>query len=179
MRSVEFEAITSLGDTVTMKNVPVMIALGALAGALSYGIVVRIHSPWSEVIAALVIGAVPGVVSHSLRRSLIDSVVCAGGWLLGSLVFGVWMDAGVGAWLFAGALFGLLAGVRRRLWTRVVAGLVLGCLGGALAEFSRYATVLFEPLRGADMQLLLLVCAGVALSGTSALVTEPARRGAS
>ena len=86
------------------------------------------------------------------------------------------MEAGIGAWLLAGALFGLVAGCRRRLWTRAVAGLALGFLGGALAEFFRFATVLFEPLRGADMQLLLLVCAGVALNAVLALIAAPARR---
>lgn len=162
-----------------MKHWSGMISLGMLAGAISYGIVARLQSPWSEVIAAFLIGAVPGGATRSARRALIDSVVCAGGWLLGSLAFGVWMDAGVGAWLFAGALFGLLAGCHRRLWTRAVAGLVLGFLGGALAEFSRFIPVLFAPLRGVDMQLLLLVCAGAMLSGVSALVATPALRGKS
>ena len=72
----------------TMKHWLVMISLGTLAGAVSYGIVARLESPWSEVIAALLIGAVPGVASRSLRRALIDSVVCAGGWVLGPTLSG-------------------------------------------------------------------------------------------
>jgi len=159
-----------------MKHQSVIVPLGALAGAVSYSIVARLQSPWSEVIAALLIGAVPGVASRSVRRALVDSAVCAGGWVLGCFIFAVWMDAGIGAWLFAGALSGLAAGCRHRLWIRAIAGLVLGFLGGALAELSRFATVFFEPLRGADMQLLLLVCAGAALTGALALIAAPVRR---
>ena len=51
-----------------MKHWLIMISLGMLAGAVSYGIVARLQSPWSEVIAALLIGAVPGVATRSLRN---------------------------------------------------------------------------------------------------------------
>jgi hypothetical protein len=157
-----------------MKYRPIMIPLGALAGALSYGIVAHLHSPWSEVIAPLFIGVVPGIADGCLRGALISSGACVGGWLVGSFLFGVWIDAGIGVWLFAGGFFGLIADYYSSLWTRAVAGLILGLLGGAFAEFSRYATVLLEPLRGADMQFLLLVCAGTILSSIWVLVAAPA-----
>ncbi len=117
------------------------IILGALAGVLSYLIVAPFHSPWSEVVGALLIGMAPGLVDRSLHRVAIGAIACAGGWLAGSMLFGVWMDVGIGAWLFAGIFLGAAAGWFSGLWARVAIGMLLRLLGGAIGEVSRYATV--------------------------------------
>jgi hypothetical protein len=139
-------------------NRSLRIILGALAGVLSYLIVAPLLSPWAEVMGALLIGCVPGLADRSLRRAGIGAIFCAGGWLAGSLVFGVWMDIGVGAWLFAGLFLGAVTGWFSSSWARAAIGMVLGLLGGAIGEMSRYATVLVEQLRSVDMQLILLLC---------------------
>jgi hypothetical protein len=154
----------------------VAIGLGTAAGIFSYAIVSCFQDPWSEVIGALLIGSVPGIVDRLPQRALIGSLACGGGWLAGSLVFGVWMDLGIGAWLLAGAAFGAVAGVLGGSAMRVVAGALLGLLGGAISESARYVTVLAQSLRAVDMQLILLLCAGVFLGTTAALVAWPAKR---
>ena len=153
----------------------VAIGLGAAAGVLGYAVVSCFQNPWSEVIGALLVGSVPGIVDRLPQRALIGSLACGGGWLAGSLAFGVWMDLGIGAWLLAGAALGAVAGMFGGSAMRVVGGALLGLLGGAISEISRYATVLVPPLRAADMQLLLLLGAGVLLGGTAALVAWPAK----
>jgi len=53
---------------------------------------------------------------------------------------------------------------------------LLGLVGGVLAEVSRYLTVLVTPFRSVDMQLLLLLSAGLLLNAVAALVAPPFRK---
>lgn len=90
-------------------------------------------------------------------------------------VFGFRIELGVGAWVFAGAFPGGACGAFRRWWITIPA-MLLGLVAGLLAEMSRYLTVLVPSLRGFDMQLLLLLCAGLFLNTVAALVSPPIRR---
>ena len=152
------------------------VLAGALAGILSYAVIAPLHSSWWEIVGALLIGLVPGLVQRSARRALLGSAACAAGWLLGAVAFGIWMDLGMGAWLLAGAFLGAAAGVFSFSVPRAIAGAALGLLAGLLGEISRYATLAVHGLRTADMQLLLLVSAGVLLNAAAALVMRRAAR---
>ena len=145
------------------------VLAGALAGIVSYWTIAPLQSPWSEVIGALLVGLVPGLAKRSLPSAATGSVACAAGWLTGALLFGIWMDLGIGAWLLAGAFLGA-AGTFRSSGVRVALGAALGLLGGAVGEASRYATVLVERFRSVDMQLILLLSVGMLLNAAVALV---------
>ena len=151
------------------------LLLGLAVGALSYGLLLWLHGPWQEIIAAALIGSVVGIADLSLTRVLVGGIASAAGWLLGSLLFGVWIELGVGAWLIAGAFLGAAFGAYRRWWMAIPA-MLLGLVAGLLAELSRYLTVFVSPLRGLDMQLLLLVSAGLFLNMVAALMAPPVRR---
>jgi hypothetical protein len=53
---------------------------------------------------------------------------------------------------------------------------VLGILAGSVAESSRFLTLFVTPLRGFDMQLLLLLSAGLFLNLVAGLLAPPLRR---
>jgi hypothetical protein len=146
------------------------MALGALVGLAAYGLVLPLHSPWEEAVAAALLGGVSPSLDGSLRRVWLGVGSCLAGWLAGTVVFGLWLDIGIGAWIVAGAFLGAAAGAFDGLSWRVVPGLVLGTVAGALAEASRFLPVFFEPLRGVDMQQLLLVGAGLLLACATACV---------
>ncbi|HXY06598.1 MAG TPA: hypothetical protein VEI52_01995 [Terriglobales bacterium] len=151
------------------------LLLGLAAGALSYVLLLWLHGPWEELAAAAMIGSVVGIADLSLTRILIGSIACTAGWLLGSIFFGVWIELGVGAWLVAGAFLGAAFGACRRWWLAIPA-MLLGMVAGLLAEVSRYLTVLVTPWHGLDMQLLLLLSAGLLLNMVAALMAPPLRR---
>jgi hypothetical protein len=148
------------------------LILGLVAGVGSYVLLVFLHGPWEEMVAAALIGSVVGIADLSPTRILIGSIACATGWLLGSVLFGVWIELGVGSWLVAGAFLGAAFGAYRRWWM-VIPAMLLGFVAGLLAEVSRYLTVLVTSLRGLDMQLLLLLSAGVFLNLVAALMAPP------
>jgi hypothetical protein len=151
------------------------LLLGVTLGALSYVLLLWLHGPWQEVLAAALIGSVVGIADLSPMRILVGSVACTGGWLLGSILFGVWIELGMGAWLVAGAFLGAAFGAFRRWWVAILA-FGSGLMAGLLAEISRYLTVFAPPLRGLDMQLLLLLSAGLFLNVVAALAAPPIRR---
>ncbi|HXY49757.1 MAG TPA: hypothetical protein VEI01_09935 [Terriglobales bacterium] len=164
----------------TMEGVPAAsvcrkLLLGLVAGAVSYLLLLWLHGPWEEIVAATLIGSVVGIADLSAARILVGSTACAVGWLLGSMLFGVWIELGVGAWLVAGAFLGAAFGAYRRWWMTILAAL-LGLLAGLLAEASRYLPLLVSALRGLDMQLLLLLSAGLLLNLVAALIAPPCRR---
>jgi hypothetical protein len=152
------------------------LLLGLVAGVVSYVLMLWLHGPWEEIIAATLIGSVVGIADLSPARIVVGSTACATGWLLGSMLFGVWMELGVGAWLIAGAFLGAAFGAYRRRWWMVIPAMLLGLVAGLIAESSRYLTVLVTPLRGFDMQLLLLLSAGLLLNMVAALIAPPFRR---
>jgi len=151
------------------------LLLGFVAGAISYVLMLWLHGPWEEIIAATLIGSVVGIADLSPARIVMGSTACATGWLVGSMLFGVWMELGVGAWLVAGAFVGVAFGACRRWWIAIPA-MFLGLAAGLLAEASRYLTVLVAALRGIDMQFLLLLSSGLLLNVVAALMAPPHRR---
>jgi hypothetical protein len=151
------------------------LVLGLVAGAISYVFVFWLHGPWGEIVAAVLIGSVVGIADRSPARVLVGSTACAAGWLLGSFLFGVWIELGVGAWLIAGAFLGAAFGAERRWWMAIPA-MLPGLVAGLVAEASRYLTVFVTALRGLDMQLLLLLSAGLLLNFVAALMAPPFRR---
>jgi hypothetical protein len=134
-----------------------------------------LHGPWQEIVAAALIGSVVGVVDRCPRRILIGSTMCVAGWLAGTLIFGLWIELGIGAWLGAGAFLAGAFAFHRRRWLFFPA-LLLGILAGSVAEFSRFLTVLATPLRSFDMQLLLLLSAGLFLNLVAGLLAPPLGR---
>lgn len=157
------------------RHVSRKLVVGLAAGALSYVLLLWLHGPWEEIVAAALIGSVVGIADLSPMRILVGSIACAAGWLLGSILFGVWIELGVGAWLVAGAFLAAAFEASRRWWMAIPA-MLLGLVAGLLAEVSRYLTVLVPPLRGVDMQLLLLLSAGLFLNIVAALMGPPFRR---
>ncbi len=152
------------------------LLLGLATGAFSYVLLLWLHGPWEEIIGAALIGSVVGIADLSSTRILVGSIACAAGWLLGSILFGVWIELGAGAWLVAGAFLGAAFGALRRWWVAIPA-MLFGLVAGLLAEVSRYLTVFVTSLRGLDMQLLLLLSAGLFLNIVAALTAPPFRRG--
>lgn len=163
------------GVPVPSRHVCRKLLLGVVAGTISYVALLSLHGPWEEVVAAALIGSVVGIADLSPTRILVGSIACATGWLLGSVLFGVWIELGVGAWLVAGAFLGAAFGTYRKWWM-VIPAMLFGLGAGLLAEVSRYLTVLVTPLRGFDMQLLLLLSAGLLLNVVAALMAPPFRR---
>ena len=160
---------------VTPRRLLHKLLLGLVAGAISYALLFWSHGPWQEIVAAALVGSVVGVVDRCPRRILVGSAACVTGWLVGTLLFGLWIELGIGAWLGAGAfLAGALAFYRRR-WL-ILPGMLLGVLAGSVAESSRFLTVLATPLRNFDMQLLLLLSAGLFLNLVAGLLAPPLRR---
>jgi hypothetical protein len=163
------------GARVHCRHICRKLLLGLAAGAASYVLLLCLRGPWEESIAAFLIGSATGVADRSPARALVGSTACTTGWVLGTILFGAWIELGVGAWLVAGALLAAAFGAYRAWWMAIPATLA-GLLAGLLAEASRYLTVLFSPLRGLDMQLLLLLSAGGLLNFVAALVAPPFRR---
>jgi len=161
--------------SVPSRHVCRKLVLGLVAGAISYVLMLSLHGPWEEIIAATLIGSVVGIADLSPARIVVGSTACATGWLLGSMLFGVWMELGVGAWLVAAAFLGAAFGAYRRWWMAIPA-MLLGLVAGLIAELSRYLTVLVTSLRGVDMQLLLLLSAGLLLNVVAAIVAPPFRK---
>jgi hypothetical protein len=151
------------------------LLLGLVAGGLSYVLLLWLHGPWEEIVAAALIGSVVGIADLSATRILVGSIACSMGWLLGSILFGVWIELGLGAWLVAGAFLGAAFGACRRWWMALPA-MLLGLVAGLVAEASRYLTVFMTTLRGVDMQLLLLLSAGLFLNAVATLMAPPIRR---
>lgn len=85
------------------------------------------------------------------------------------------MDLGVGAWLFAGAALGFAASQTSPRHLRPWIGLAVGLVAGALAEAARYVAVVVESWHGVDMQLLLLLAAGLLLGAATALMAPRGR----
>jgi hypothetical protein len=120
------------------------ILLGVLSGAVAYTLLLWLHGPWEELIAALIIGSAIGIADLSPARIMVGSTACAAGWLFGSVLCSVSIELGVGAWLFAGAFLSAAFGAYRRWWVRIPA-ILLGLVSGLLAEASRYLTVFAAP----------------------------------
>ncbi len=149
---------------------------GVVAGNIAYAVLLRTNSPWEGVLAAVLIGVTPGLVP--LRRGLVAvaSLASGGGWILGAALVGLAVDLGAGAWIFAGGFLGFAVGVRTSVG-RAVLGLTLGLAAGIVVEISRYLTVLIDGFRYLDMQLLVLLTAGLVLPLVASLVQRaPARR---
>jgi asparagine N-glycosylation enzyme membrane subunit Stt3 len=157
------------------RHLLIKILIGALAGLISYLILEQLKTPWEELPAAFLIGAVPGFVERQPRKALIGALAAAAGWLGGALIFGIGIELGIGAWIGAGSFLGCFAGTGGRLSWRAPAGFALGAFAGLLAELSRYLTVVVEPFRTWDMQFILLVSAGLLLNAAAAAIT-PARK---
>jgi len=157
------------------RHVSRKLLLGVLSGAIAYVLLLWLHGPWEEIIAALIIGSAIGIADLSPARIMVGSTACAAGWLFGSILFSVCIELGVGAWLFAGAFLGAAFGAYRRWWLKIPA-ILLGLIAGLLAEASRYLTVFVAPFRGIDMQLLLLLSAGLFLNTAAALIAAPIKR---
>jgi hypothetical protein len=151
------------------------ILLGVLSGAVAYTLLLWLHGPWEELVAALIIGSAIGIADLSPVRNMVGSTACAAGWLFGSVLCSVSIELGVGAWLFGGAFLSAAFGAYRRWWVRIPA-IVLGLISGLLAESSRYLAVFVAPFRGADMQLLLLLSAGLFLNTAAALIAPSVKR---
>lgn len=151
------------------------LLLGTAVGAIAYLVLLPMHGPWEEIVAAALIGSVVGVVDFSIGRMLVGSIACAAGWLIGSILFGVWIELGIGAWVVAGTFLGAAFGAGRTWWT-AIRGMLLGIVAGLLTEASRFLTVLLPSLRGTDMQLLLLLSAGIFLNLIAALSASSPRR---
>jgi hypothetical protein len=139
------------------------LVFGGCAGALAYLVVMPLHSPWEEAIAAALIGCVPALVRRSPRSASLGAAACVSGWVVGTVIFGSWVELGIGAWAVAGAGLGLACGLQGRGFFRAAAGLGGGLIAGLAAELSRYLTVVIPPIRTWDMQLLLLVGSGALL----------------
>jgi uncharacterized protein (DUF362 family) len=78
------------------------MALGALAGLAAYGLVLPLHSPWEEAVAAALLGGVSPSLDGSMRRVWLGVGSCLAGWLAGTVLFGLWLEIGIGAWIVAG-----------------------------------------------------------------------------
>jgi hypothetical protein len=136
------------------------LLLSSAAGAFSYVLLLWLHGPWEGFVAVTLIGSVIGIANRSRARILVGSSVCATGWLLGPILFGVWIELGVGAGLVAGAFLGAAFSADRRLWP-AIPEMLLGSVAGLLAEVSRYLTVRVTWFCGLGMQLLRLLSAGL------------------
>lgn len=93
-----------------LRYVAFRLLLGLAGGVTSYFLLLWLHGPWEEIVAAVLIGCVVGIADRSLRRVLVGGVACAVGWLLCSFLFSYWIELGVGAWVGAGALLGAAFG---------------------------------------------------------------------
>jgi hypothetical protein len=158
-----------------LRNAFSKVLIGALAGTLSYVLLLWLHGPWEEVLAAALIGSVVGIADRSPSRIFVGAAACTAGWVLASVVFSTWIELGIGAWLGAGAFLGAAFGLYRRWWVALIT-MSLGFAAGALAEAARYAPVFVAGLRAVDMQLLLLLTAGLLLSLVAAAAAPPVRR---
>lgn len=160
-------------------STPRMIAFkaltGSLAGALAYIALLWLHGPWEEVVAAALIGSIVGLADRSSPRILLGAAAGAVGWVAASLVFSIWIELGIGAWLGAGVLLGGVFGACRRWWVAIPA-MFFGFVAGALVEASRSLPVALAALRGVDIQLLVLVSAGLFLNLAAASFAPPIGR---
>jgi hypothetical protein len=152
------------------------VLFGLIAGLFAYIVLLFINNPWEEVIPALLFGSVPGFVDRKRNTIFIGAFSASMGWLAGTFIFGIWLEIGLGAWVISGATLGLTSGFFGGSFPRALFGFLLGALAGLLAETSRYLTVFFEGLRLMDMQLILLVMAGILLPFAAALVTKPQKK---
>jgi len=143
---------------------------GGVAGLASYLLLLPIHSPWEEALAASLIGGAPGLVDGEPRRSWRGGCACLTGWLMGSLLFGLRLELGIGAWILAGGLLAAMTAAFDGPTWRMVPALLLGALAGLAAEASRYLTLVSAAMRDVDMQLLVLTLAGLTLGAVAALV---------
>jgi hypothetical protein len=149
--------------TSILRMIWLKVLMGGLAGALAYFALLCTHSAWEEVVAAALIGSISGIVDRSFPRVFLGAAACAVGWVAASLVFSIWIELGIGTWLGAGALLGGVLGACRR-WSVAIPAMLFGFVAGALVEASRSLPVLFKGLRGVDIQLLVLVSAGLLLN---------------
>ena len=149
------------------------LPLGLLAGLFCYLALVPFETPWAEALAAGVIGAAAGAAARHPKTALAGAAACGLGWAVGAFVFSSVVQLGIGMWLPAGACLGGVGGLLRGSWRRLLAGLGLGLVAGLGAELARFLPVLVEPLRAFDMQLMVLLLAGLLLPVAAALVTGP------
>jgi len=141
---------------------------GGVVGLASYLLLLPIHSPWEEALAASLIGGAPGLVDGAPRRSWLGGCACLTGWLMGSLLFG--HRLGIGAWILAGGLLAAVTAAFDGPTWRMVPALLLGAFAGLAAEASRYLTLVSTAMRDVDMQLLVLTLGGFTLGAVAALV---------
>ncbi|MDH7513483.1 MAG: DUF362 domain-containing protein [Clostridiales bacterium] len=152
------------------------ISIGAMTGLLAYFVLLLIRSPVEEIIAAFFIGLIPEIVERKDFLIFIYALSCSAGWIAGLLFFGMYLELGLGAWIMAGACLGFTSGIVHGSFLRGTAGLLLGVLAGLLAEASRYATILSHGLRLLDMQLIVLVAAGILLPLAATVVSKPQKK---
>ena len=152
------------------------ILLGAAAGIIAYLILTFIHNPWEESLAALFIGPIIGIVEKKKSFVLIGLFSCVLGWFVGTYFVGVLFEIGLGAWAFAGAALGLASGLAGSSFFRSLSGFILGFFAGLVAEASRYLFVLGLGIKAIDMQLLVLLVAGILLPLAGVLVYKPAEK---
>jgi hypothetical protein len=146
---------------------------GGAAGLASYLLLLPIHSPWEEALAASLIGGAPGLVDGAPRRSWLGGCACLTGWLMGSLLFGLRLELGIGAWILAGGFLAATASAFDGPTWRMVPALLAGALAGLAAEASRYLTLVSVAVRDVDMQLLVLIVAGLLLPAVAAVAAPP------
>lgn len=144
------------------------VLIGAAAGAVSYAALLWLHGPWEEAFAAALIGAAAGAAEKSAFRIALAAAACSAGWLAATFVFSVWIELGIGSWLGAGACLGFALAARRG-WQAASGAALTGLLAGTAAEALRFLPIFVEGLRGVDMQLLLLVSAGLLLNAAAAV----------
>lgn len=163
------------GTAGNRKKILKKVLWGAVAGFISYIILIFIRSPWEEILPALLLGSVPGLVDKRTSSILVGSSAAAIGWLAGAFLFGIVLELGLGAWLIAGAFLGLAFGLISHSFLRTVAGFFLGLTAGLFVEASRYISLFSEALRPVDMQLIILMMAGILLPLAAGLASKPAR----
>lgn len=135
--------------------------MGLAAAIVSYFLIAIFDSFYGEIIPALLIGAVCGFVSRGKSSIMWSALISAVGWLLGAILFGEIMNLGVGSWIIA-SLFLVIGTMKMKSIIRVGIFFLIALFSGIAIEISRYLTLL-ELLRTMDMQLLLLITAGILL----------------
>ncbi len=134
------------------------VMLGFGAGVISAAIIYSLNRSgfyisWAPIVAAALIGAVPGTAEKRGNKIVLGVILACVGWISGEL-FSRLLFHSMATWIFVGGFIGLTAGIVEKSLKSMIGGIVLGALGGLMGVAAGMSTIMLDPLRDYDLQVM-------------------------
>jgi hypothetical protein len=141
------------------------ILLGCVAGLISVTLTyilnrAGLYIAWAPIIAAALIGAIPGIAEKSSGKVILGVILGCIGWICGEVVSRQLFHS-MATWISVGGFVGLTGGILERSPKSMIGGLILGAIGGFIGLVAGFLTMANDFLLNLDMQAVTILCAAI------------------